>query len=130
MAAQIKFGTSGWRAVTAEEFTFANVYRAVHGVARYVLSQKSNGAKINDAKINDAKIIVGRDPRFLGENFCATAPETLSSYRITPLLCCEMVARRSASLGKQLANLICSSWFLLSTAGELPLDGASEREVN
>ena len=42
MAAQIKFGTSGWRAVMAEEFTFANVQRAVHGIARYVSSQKSN----------------------------------------------------------------------------------------
>ena len=45
MATQIKFGTSGWRAVMAEEFTFANVQRAVHGIARYVASQKSNRAK-------------------------------------------------------------------------------------
>jgi alpha-D-glucose phosphate-specific phosphoglucomutase len=73
---QITFGTSGWRAVMAEEFTFANVQRAVHGIARYVLSQKSNGAKV----------IVGRDPRFLGESFCATAADILSSYGITPLV--------------------------------------------
>jgi phosphoglucomutase len=51
MAAQIKFGTSGWRAVMAEEFTFENVRRAVSGIARYVASQKPKGAKI----------IVGRD---------------------------------------------------------------------
>jgi len=63
----------------AEEFTFANVHRAVHGIARYVLSQKSNGAKV----------IVGRDPRFLGESFCATAAEILSSYGITPLAIAE-----------------------------------------
>ena len=31
MLTQIKFGTSGWRAVMAEEFTFANVRRAVGG---------------------------------------------------------------------------------------------------
>src|SRR5882762_10871114 len=54
MATQIKFGTSGWRAVVAEEFTFANVRRAVTGVARYVKSQRSDGACV----------IVGRDPRF------------------------------------------------------------------
>ena len=36
MLTQIKFGTSGWRAVMAEEFTFANVKRAVGGIARYV----------------------------------------------------------------------------------------------
>ena len=76
MATQIKFGTSGWRAVMAEEFTFANVHRAVHGIARYVLSQKSNGARV----------IVGRDPRFLGESFCAAAADILSAHGITPLV--------------------------------------------
>lgn len=79
MAAQIKFGTSGWRAVMAEEFTFANVHRAVHGIARYVASQKSRAPKV----------IVGRDPRFLGETFCATAAEILSSYGIAPLVIAE-----------------------------------------
>jgi len=79
MATQIKFGTSGWRAVMAEEFTFANVQRAVHGIARYVSSQKSNRARV----------IVGRDPRFLGETFCATAADILSSYGITPLVIAE-----------------------------------------
>ena len=59
MLTQIRFGTSGWRAVVAEEFTFANVRRAVHGIARHVSSQKASGAKV----------IVGRDPRFLGETF-------------------------------------------------------------
>jgi phosphoglucomutase len=79
MATQIKFGTSGWRAVMAEEFTFANVQRAVHGIARYVSLQKSNGGEV----------IVGRDPRFLGETFCAMAADILSSYGITPLVIAE-----------------------------------------
>src|SRR5438128_7380801 len=79
MTTQIKFGTSGWRAVMAEEFTFANVRRAVHGIARYVVSQKPKGAKV----------IVGRDPRFLGESFCAMAAEILSAYGITPLVIAE-----------------------------------------
>jgi alpha-D-glucose phosphate-specific phosphoglucomutase len=79
MMTQIKFGTSGWRAVVAEEFTFANVRRAVHGIARYVSSQKTSGAKV----------IVGRDPRFLGETFCSTAADVLSSYGIAPLLIAE-----------------------------------------
>jgi phosphoglucomutase len=63
----------------AEEFTFANVHRAVHGIARYVSSQKSNGARV----------IVGRDPRFLGESFCATAADILCSHCITPLVIAE-----------------------------------------
>jgi phosphoglucomutase len=81
MATQIKFGTSGWRAVMAEEFTFANVHRAVNGIARYVASQKPDRAKI----------IVGRDPRFLGETFCAMAAEILRSHGITPLIIAEPV---------------------------------------
>jgi phosphoglucomutase len=79
MANQIKFGTSGWRAVMAEEFTFANVRRALHGIARYVVSQRSSGARV----------IVGRDPRFLGETFCSTAAEVLSLYGIAPLVIAE-----------------------------------------
>ena len=79
MTTQIKFGTSGWRAVMAEEFTFANVHRAMHGIARYVASQRADSAKV----------IVGRDPRFLGETFCAMAADILGSYGITPLVISE-----------------------------------------
>jgi phosphoglucomutase len=79
MPTQIKFGTSGWRAVMAEEFTFANVRRAVGGIARYVVSQKPQGARV----------IVGRDPRFLGETFCSMAAEILGAHGITPLVCPE-----------------------------------------
>lgn len=76
MLTQIKFGTSGWRAVMAEEFTFVNVRRAVEGIARYVASQKPKGARV----------IVGRDPRFLGETFCAMAAQILSEHGITPFV--------------------------------------------
>ena len=76
MPTQIKFGTSGWRAVMAEEFTFANVRRAVTGVARYVAAQKPRGARL----------LVGRDPRFLGESFCDLAAQILIQHGITPLV--------------------------------------------
>jgi phosphoglucomutase len=79
MLTQIKFGTSGWRAVMAEEFTFANVRRAVLGIARYVASQKPQGARV----------IVGRDPRFLGETFCSMASEILAAHNVTPLVVTE-----------------------------------------
>src|SRR5262249_41494233 len=76
MPTQIKFGTSGWRAVMAEEFTFVNVRRAVRGIARYVASQRPKGARG----------IVGRDPRFLGETFCSMAADILSAHGITPVV--------------------------------------------
>ena len=63
----------------AEEFTFTNVRRAVGGIARYVASLKPEGARV----------IVGRDPRFLGETFCALAAEILSGQEIAPLVVSE-----------------------------------------
>src|SRR5882762_4619319 len=79
MTMQINFGTSGWRAVMAEEFTFANVRRAVGGIARYVAGQKKQGARV----------IVGRDPRFLGETFCSMAADILAAHAITPVMVTE-----------------------------------------
>ncbi len=63
----------------AEEFTFANVGRAVTGISRYVASQKPKGARV----------IVGRDPRFLGETFCAIAADILAAHGIIPLVAAE-----------------------------------------
>jgi alpha-D-glucose phosphate-specific phosphoglucomutase len=63
----------------AEEFTFGNVRRAVTGIARYVASQRPKGARI----------IVGRDPRFLGETFCSMASEILQAHGIMPVVIAE-----------------------------------------
>jgi alpha-D-glucose phosphate-specific phosphoglucomutase len=76
MPAQIRFGTSGWRAVMAEDFTFANVRRAVNGIARYVASVKPAGARV----------VVGRDPRFLGDTFVSMAADILAAHGVTPLV--------------------------------------------
>ena len=75
----IKFGTSGWRAIIAEEFTVANVRRAVTGIAKYVASKKPNGARV----------IVGRDPRYMGERFVSIAADVLSSFGVQPLVIAE-----------------------------------------
>jgi alpha-D-glucose phosphate-specific phosphoglucomutase len=75
MAAEIKFGTSGWRAVVAEDFTLGNIRRAVGGIAQYVAAQ--SGPKT---------VLVGRDPRFLGEMFVAEAAKVLAANGVTPLV--------------------------------------------
>ncbi len=79
MATQIKFGTSGWRAIVADEFTVANVKRAVTGIARYVAGSGKIGPKL----------VVGRDPRYMGETFVDIAATILESYGITPLVISE-----------------------------------------
>src|SRR5215470_14498886 len=76
MNAQIKFGTSGWRAIVADQFTVANVRRAVTGIAAYVAGQKPSSARV----------IVGRDPRYMGERFVEIAAEVLDRHGIQPLV--------------------------------------------
>lgn len=73
----IHFGTSGWRAIIADEFTFANVRLAVAGIARYVRSQKSTGAAV----------VVGYDTRFFSDEFARLAGEVLASYGIRAYAC-------------------------------------------
>jgi phosphoglucomutase len=75
MAVEIKFGTSGWRAIVAEEFTMGNIRRAVTGIAKYVASQPDKHS-----------VLVGRDPRFLGETFVAEAAKVLASHGVTPVV--------------------------------------------
>ncbi len=67
----IHFGTSGWRAVIADQFTSANVEKAVHGIATYVAATSPHPA-----------LLVGYDTRFLSETFAAQAARILSSRGI------------------------------------------------
>lgn len=75
MASSIKFGTSGWRAIVAEEFTLANIRLAVAGIAEYVKTLPA-----------PHRVLVGRDPRFLGESFVAEAARVLAGAGVTPII--------------------------------------------
>ena len=61
----IKFGTSGWRAIIAEDFTFANVERVAKAVCSYLKNNPQLGSTL----------IVGNDTRFMGEKFGAVAAD-------------------------------------------------------
>lgn len=58
---KIKFGTDGWRAIIAEDFTVNNVLRVSEAVSQYV---KNNGKN---------KIVIGHDCRFAGRLFMENA---------------------------------------------------------
>ncbi len=72
----IKFGTSGWRGIVAEDFTFANVRLAVAAIAEHV--------RASDPK---PTLLVARDQRFFSEEFLRTAAIVLAEHGVTPLLC-------------------------------------------
>ena len=66
----IKFGTDGWRAVIAEDFTFANVARVAQATADYWSAHPVAGV--------EKKIIVGYDRRFLSDRFAQTTAEVFA----------------------------------------------------
>lgn len=61
----IRFGTSGWRAIIADDFTYANVRLVTESICRY-LKEQSFPSKT---------LIVGHDSRFMGEKFADVAGE-------------------------------------------------------
>jgi phosphomannomutase len=68
----IVFGTDGWRARVADEYTFDNVRRCADGVARYVVErgEQSKG------------VVVAYDRRFASEHFALAASEVLLAHDI------------------------------------------------
>ena len=72
----IKFGTSGWRGLIADDFTFANVHLAVTAIAEHV-----------KAKAKAPTILVGYDTRFYSEEFSQLAVDVLQQHQIRTLLC-------------------------------------------
>ncbi|MGA3033216.1 MAG: phosphoglucomutase/phosphomannomutase family protein [Terracidiphilus sp.] len=90
MATEIKFGTSGWRAIVADGFTLASIRLATAGIAAYVktLPQPHRVLPPQEAKTasRGPRVLVGRDPRFLGETFVAEAAKVLAGAGVTPIV--------------------------------------------
>ncbi|HXW55805.1 MAG TPA: phosphoglucomutase/phosphomannomutase family protein [Candidatus Cybelea sp.] len=77
-ATRIKFGTSGWRGVMADDFTFAGVRRAARAIAGHVLKPGKTPV-----------LIVGYDTRFFSEHFARAAATVLKSEGCGVLFCDE-----------------------------------------
>ncbi|MBA2647698.1 MAG: phosphoglucomutase/phosphomannomutase family protein [Pyrinomonadaceae bacterium] len=74
----IRFGTSGWRAVIADEFTFANVRRVTSAICDHLQTTSPAGQN---------SIIVGYDTRFLGERFAEACVKVVTECGFQALLC-------------------------------------------
>jgi phosphomannomutase len=72
MSSTIKFGTDGWRASVAEDYTFDNVRRCAQGFANYLL-EEDNAHK---------GIVVGHDQRYRAEHFAAAVAEVMAANGI------------------------------------------------
>ena len=71
----IKFGTDGWRAIIAEDYTFANVERVTHATARWL--KKNYG--------ENPTIVLGHDTRFQGRAFAERSAQVFASRGIKVL---------------------------------------------
>src|SRR5688572_12085497 len=74
----IRFGTSGWRAIIADDFTFANVRLVTESICRYL--KDISGEK-------QQTLIVGHDSRFMGEQFTGIAAEIAKQKGFRVLVC-------------------------------------------
>jgi phosphomannomutase len=79
----ILFGTDGWRAVIAHEFTFANLERVAQAYADFLThTHDPVQAKLADETSETPHVVVGYDRRFLSEKFAARAAEVLAGNGI------------------------------------------------
>jgi phosphomannomutase len=85
---KIKFGTDGWRAIIAQEYTVYNVARVAQGLAEWL-----------NKKGNNNTVVVGHDCRFGGELFAETTAKVLCSNGIKVLLAKGFVSTPMISFG-------------------------------
>ena len=77
----IKFGTDGWRAVIAEDYTFANLERVAQATADYWRANPVEGTL--------PKAVVGYDRRFLSDQFALRTAEILAGNGFEVILTSE-----------------------------------------
>ncbi len=84
----IKFGTDGWRAIIAKDFTVANVSRVAYATAEWTIKN-----------FNNPSIVIGHDCRFGGELFVETAIKVFVSKGIKVYLAKTFISTPMISLG-------------------------------
>src|SRR5215208_1562102 len=85
----IKFGTDGWRAVIAEDFTFGNVDRVAQATAAYWQANAIAGTQ--------KKVVVGYDRRFLSDQFGQRVAQVSSGNGFEVILTSEPTPTPSVS---------------------------------
>lgn len=75
----IRFGTSGWRAVVGDEFTFVGVRMVTRAICTH----------LDGAGAAGGTLIVGHDSRFMGEQFAAACVAQANAAGFRTLLCPE-----------------------------------------
>jgi phosphomannomutase len=85
---KIKFGTDGWRAIIALDFTVDNVARVTEATSKWLLKQHKNPT-----------VVLGHDCRFGGELFAETTAKVFISNGIKVFLAKDFISTPMISLG-------------------------------
>lgn len=94
----IKFGTDGWRAVIAEDFTFANIERVAQANASYWTRYPVPGT--------EHKVVVGYDRRFLSNQFAKRVAEVFAGNQFKVVLTSEPTPTPAVSLAVKLGRAV------------------------
>ena len=100
----VRFGTDGWRAIIAKEFTFDNVGRAAQGIAEFLRSEVREADPIYTdwgCECRDAShgVVVGYDTRFLSEAFALHCAAVLRGNEIPVVVADRFVPTPAVSYG-------------------------------
>ena len=95
---QIKFGTDGWRAIIAREFTNDNVARVAAATAEWAKARSEGPA-----------VVIGHDCRFAGEMFAEVTAKVLCAAGVKSVYSKGYVSTPMVSLGANKLGCICRS---------------------
>ncbi len=107
MPDQIKFGTDGWRAIIAKDFTVENVTRVAEATAQWLLEKKKN-----------PQVVVGHDCRFAGKLFADTVAAVMCANGIKTTLATTFVSTPMISLAA--VKLNCDLGIILTASHNPP----------
>jgi phosphomannomutase len=102
--AEIKFGTDGWRAVIAEDFTFENVARVAQATADFWKSEILNPK--SEIFGREPKVVVGFDRRFFSDKFARTTAQVFAGNNFQVVLTPEPVPTPSVSFAVKNLNAV------------------------
>jgi len=83
----IKFGTDGWRAIIADDYTVANVKRVAEATALWMQQREVR------------QVVIGYDSRFGGQMFANVAATVFGAHKIKVVLGHKFVSTPMVSLG-------------------------------
>jgi len=104
---KIKFGTDGWRAIIAQDFTTDNVARVAEATAKWILSREDSHSAV-----------IGHDCRFGGSLFADVAAKVLANHGVKVFLADNFVSTPMISLGA--AKLRASAGIVITASHNPP----------